>query len=65
MRGYEIKTIWVLFIAAAAAYCLDSITRTEFYLTMLTGLSVMVLLVLCRILITLKSMERRHDDEDG
>lgn len=64
MKDYEVKLIFVLFLAAAVAYAMDCITRSEFYLTMIASFSVYVLVLLCRVLQVLTDIERRLHETD-
>lgn len=56
MKNVDVITVFVCYFAFSIAYLTDHLTRVEYLLAMLFTLVLYVLILLCRILSTLKSI---------
>lgn len=66
MTNVDAITVFVCYFAFSIAYLTDHLTRVEYLLAMLFTLVLYVLILLCRILSTLKSIDKiLHHEKDN
>lgn len=64
MTNGDAINVFVCYLAFSIAHLTDHLTRVEYLLAMLFTLVLYILILLCRILSTLKSIEKHHEKDN-